>query len=227
LYSRSLASLQHQANAEGTASVLHNLGYIAHHQNDDRRALGLFSEALDIFGNQDDRRGVAECLAGIGAAILGLGQTRQAVCLFAASQGLLASIGSAPWPTNLVDVQQAHALARTQLPEHTWTLAWEEGRGMDAERAIGFARELAHEHLAVAELSAPPVHARLPGSPLTSREREIALLLARGYSNRQLAEALVITEQTAETHVKHILSKLELRSRHQVTEWVTHTDLGG
>jgi predicted ATPase/DNA-binding CsgD family transcriptional regulator len=227
LYSRSLASLQHQANAEGTASVLHNLGYIAHHQNDDRRALGLFSESLDIFGNQDDRRGVAECLAGIGAAILGLGQPRQAVCLFAASQGLLASIGSAPWPTNLVDVQQAHALARAQLPEHTWTLAWEEGRGMDAERAIGFARELAHEHLVVAELSAPPVHARLPGSPLTSREREIALLLARGYSNRQLAETLVITEQTAETHVKHILGKLDLRSRHQLTEWVSHTDLVG
>jgi DNA-binding NarL/FixJ family response regulator len=52
-------------------------------------------------------------------------------------------------------------------------------------------------------------------------------LLARGYSNRQLAETLVITEQTAETHVKHILGKLELRSRHQVTEWVSHTNLAG
>ena len=79
--------------------------------------------------------------------------------------------------------------------------------------------------LVVAERAAPPDHARLPVSPLTSRDREIALLLARGYSNRQLAETLVITEQTAETHVKHILGKLELRSRHQVTEWVSHTDL--
>jgi DNA-binding CsgD family transcriptional regulator len=45
-------------------------------------------------------------------------------------------------------------------------------------------------------------------------------------SNRQLAGA-GITEQTAETHVKHILGKLELRSRHQVTEWVSHTNLAG
>ncbi|HEX8968248.1 MAG TPA: LuxR C-terminal-related transcriptional regulator [Chloroflexota bacterium] len=227
LYSRSLASLQHQANAEGTASVLHNLGYIAHHQNDDRRALGLFSQALDVFGDQGDRRGVAECLAGIGAAILGLGRARQAVHLFAASEGLLASIGSAPWPANLVDIQQARALARTQLHEQAWTQAWEEGRGMATERGIEYARELAHELLVIGERSTPPVHARLRGNPLTSREREIALLLARGYSNRQLAETLVITEQTAETHVKHILGKLELRSRHQVAEWVSHTDLAG
>ena len=227
LYSRSLASLQHQANAEGIASVHHNLGYVAHHQNDDRRALGLFSEALDIFGNQDDRRGVAECLAGIGAALLGLGQPRQAVCLFAASHGLHASIGSAPWHTNLVELEEAHALARTQLPEHAWAQAWEEGRRMDAARAIGFARELASEHLLVDELSAPPGQASSPVSPLTPREQEIALLLARGYSNRQVAETLVITEQTAQTHVKHILGKLELRSRHQVTDWVSHTYLAG
>jgi DNA-binding NarL/FixJ family response regulator len=98
---------------------------------------------------------------------------------------------------------------------------------MDSGRAIGYARELAKEHLGAAELPAPARHARLPGSPLTAREREIALLLARGYSNRQLAEALVITERTAETHVKRILGKLELRSRHQVTEWAARNDLAG
>lgn len=227
LYSRSLAGLQQQANAEGTASVLHNLGYIAHHQNDDRRALGLFIEALDGFGNQGDHRGVAECLAGVGAAVLGLGQPEPAVHLLGASDALLASIGSAPWPTNLADVQQAHALARTQLTEGTWIRGWEAGAGMDSERAIAYAREVAKEHLEVAELAAPAGHAQVASSPLTAREREIALLLARGYSNRQLAEALVITEQTAETHVKHILGKLELRSRHQVTEWVSRAGLAG
>ena len=227
LYSRSLTGLQHQTNAEGAASVLHNLGYIAHHQNDDRRALGLFIEALDGFGNQGDQRGIAECLAGVGAAILGLGHPRQAVCLFGASGALLASIGSAPWPTNVADVQVAHARARTQLTEQTWMQALEEGRGMGSERAIGYARERAKEHLAQAALSAPAAHSRLAGRSLTAREREIALLLARGYSNRQLAEALIITEQTAETHVKRILGKLELRSRHQVTEWASRTGLAG
>jgi DNA-binding NarL/FixJ family response regulator len=40
---------------------------------------------------------------------------------------------------------------------------------------------------------------------LTRREREIAWLLARGHTNRQIADTLVISEQTAETHVKRIL----------------------
>ena len=57
-----------------------------------------------------------------------------------------------------------------------------------------------------------------PFHALTPREREIAQLLARGQTNRQIAEQLVISEQTAETHVKRILGKLELRSRHQVAE---------
>jgi DNA-binding NarL/FixJ family response regulator len=54
---------------------------------------------------------------------------------------------------------------------------------------------------------------------LTPREREVARLLAAGHSNRQIAEALVITEGTAEVHVKRILGKLGLRSRAQVAAW--------
>jgi non-specific serine/threonine protein kinase len=63
---------------------------------------------------------------------------------------------------------------------------------------------------------------RHPESPLTPREREVAALLARGLSNRQVADALVISEQTAETHVKRILSKLGLTSRTQVANWQTN-----
>jgi DNA-binding CsgD family transcriptional regulator len=62
--------------------------------------------------------------------------------------------------------------------------------------------------------------ARIPGAEgpqiLTEREREVARLLAAGRSNREIADALVITEGTVEVHVKHILSKLGLRSRAQV-----------
>jgi DNA-binding CsgD family transcriptional regulator len=54
---------------------------------------------------------------------------------------------------------------------------------------------------------------------LTRREREVARLLAAGRSNREIADTLVITEGTVEVHVKHILSKLGLRSRAQVAAW--------
>jgi DNA-binding CsgD family transcriptional regulator len=56
---------------------------------------------------------------------------------------------------------------------------------------------------------------------LTGRERDVARLLAAGRSNREIADALVITEGTVEVHVKHILSKLGLRSRMQVAAWAS------
>jgi len=61
---------------------------------------------------------------------------------------------------------------------------------------------------------------------LTRREREVASRIARGLSNRQIAEELVITVSTAERHVANILSKLEMRSRAQVAAWVTRQDQG-
>jgi DNA-binding CsgD family transcriptional regulator len=54
---------------------------------------------------------------------------------------------------------------------------------------------------------------------LTSREQEVARLLAAGRSNREIADGLTISEGTVEVHVKHILSKLGFRSRAQVAAW--------
>jgi DNA-binding CsgD family transcriptional regulator len=59
---------------------------------------------------------------------------------------------------------------------------------------------------------------------LTSREREIAALVAQGRSNRAIAEALTISERTVETHVAAILAKLELSSRSEVSASVTCLD---
>jgi NarL family two-component system response regulator LiaR len=63
---------------------------------------------------------------------------------------------------------------------------------------------------------------RLPGrpptvDPLTGREVEVLKLVARGHSNRQIADQLVVAEGTVRTHVSNILSKLHLASRTQAT----------
>src|ERR1051326_2957820 len=55
--------------------------------------------------------------------------------------------------------------------------------------------------------------------PLTPRERDVARLVARGYSNRQIADELVIALSTAERHVANILSKLHMRSRAEIGVW--------
>jgi predicted ATPase/DNA-binding CsgD family transcriptional regulator len=54
---------------------------------------------------------------------------------------------------------------------------------------------------------------------LTSREREIAALVASGLSNRQIADRLFISRRTVDAHVNHIYAKLRISSRVQLTIW--------
>jgi DNA-binding NarL/FixJ family response regulator len=61
----------------------------------------------------------------------------------------------------------------------------------------------------------PPTADRLYVEDLTEREREILTLVAQGASNRQIGEALFITEGTVKNHMSNILSKLGLRDRTQ------------
>jgi DNA-binding NarL/FixJ family response regulator len=63
--------------------------------------------------------------------------------------------------------------------------------------------------------SAPPSRTAERLSELTPREREVLALIARGLSNAEISETLVIAEQTTKTHVGRILMKLQLRDRAQ------------
>jgi DNA-binding NarL/FixJ family response regulator len=72
--------------------------------------------------------------------------------------------------------------------------------------------------------SRTPTHATNLGrstGPLTPRELEVASLVARGLTNRQIADELVIAARTADNHVGHILDKLGLTSRAQIAAWIT------
>jgi NarL family two-component system response regulator LiaR len=64
------------------------------------------------------------------------------------------------------------------------------------------------------EISQPPTQIRTE-EPLTEREVEVLRLIARGMSNQEIAEQLVISETTVRTHVSRILGKLHLASRTQ------------
>lgn len=66
---------------------------------------------------------------------------------------------------------------------------------------------------------------RTQATRLTPREEDVARLVARGLSNREIAAELYVSERTAETHVQHILTKLGFGSRTQIATWAVRTGL--
>jgi len=77
----------------------------------------------------------------------------------------------------------------------------------EAVRRIGEGGSVVDPAL-VAQLVAQPTNGRLGG--LTERERDVLALMAEGLSDRGIAERLVVTPKTVETHVRHIFAKLDL-----------------
>ena len=63
-----------------------------------------------------------------------------------------------------------------------------------------------------------PAHLGFP--PLTRSEERVAHLVARGYTNREIAERLFVSHHTVGTHVRHIYQKLQVRSRVALTRLV-------
>jgi DNA-binding CsgD family transcriptional regulator len=122
----------------------------------------------------------------------------------------------------LAEVQLEEDAAPSTALEHL-DLAVPELQDMKMQPALERALDLRRNH-------APPSTRGPAGQTssdtLTTREREVARLLADGLSNREIAERLVISEGTVEVHVRRILSKLDLRSRTQVAGWVLRQGAG-
>jgi predicted ATPase/DNA-binding CsgD family transcriptional regulator len=212
----------------GVAWSLSQLGRVACKQGDYKEAIALCRESLRIFRERGESWGIAMCLESLARVAGATGQPEHAARLFGAAGTIREVIGFAVPPAlqgrHLASHEQNVATVRSELAEGAFARAWAEGRATSLEQAI----ELA---LAPLEPAGPPDRAPHPSSvvdsssPLTRREQEVAALVARGLTNRQVAEALVISERTASTHVTNILGKLGFATRAQVAAWAARQGL--
>ncbi len=93
----------------------------------------------------------------------------------------------------------------------------------DALLAPGVTRRLIAEFSRLAKRPRAPLKQRV--GDLTERETEVLALIAQGLSNAEIAERLVVAEQTVKTHVGRILVKLGLRDRTQAAVFAYESGL--
>jgi DNA-binding NarL/FixJ family response regulator len=60
---------------------------------------------------------------------------------------------------------------------------------------------------------------------LTPRQRQVAILVAQGLTNRQIARELVVTERAAANHIEHILNRLQMNTRTEIGVWAAEQGL--
>jgi non-specific serine/threonine protein kinase len=180
------------------------------------QAKALYREGLRLSRDICAKWAIAECLWGMAGLAAAQCQFERAARLFGAEQATRLAIGAVA----LGDVSRFErdlGAARLAMGEGRFEALATEGRALASERAIAYG--LSDEDEAVSQVSSPLKKIAESTSPLTPREREVAVLVASGRSNRAIAEELVISERTVEKHVANILTGLELTSRAQLAVW--------
>jgi predicted ATPase/DNA-binding CsgD family transcriptional regulator len=227
LFDESLSLYRKLGDSRNLALVLNNLARVARDQGDWIGAAQLCADSLAHFSELADAWGVAMVLGNLGTVAQEAGNPERAVRLFGAAEALReVSTGSSFYsvsPAEHAVYEAATHAARSALGEATFVTTWSAGRALSLAEAV--AEGLASSPTSAAPPASPIVKERSAADPLTPREREVALLIVDGKTNREIGESLVITEWTVDTHVRHILTKLGLRSRAQVAAWAVERGL--
>jgi non-specific serine/threonine protein kinase len=213
-YERALAGSRERGNPWGVAYARGGLGRLALAAGDAAAAGALHRESLAALRDVGDRFVLAFKLQDLAAVAAARGDAARALRLAGAAATLCEVAGYVTPPALRAQVDDVVAAARRALGPAA-PAAWAEGRAMSPEAATALA-------LAPDSPDAPAPRRGTPRPPpqaLTAREREVAVLVARGLTNRQIGEALLITEGTARIHVGHVLAKLGFASRVQVAAW--------
>ena len=184
------------------------------------RAEAALGAALILAAGVGDRRAAAAALEWSAHLAAARGRAWASATVLGAAAALRVALAA---PTPPADRAEHEALA-VRLETRLGGAAFAAARS--AGRTLGFAAAVAEARAAMAHADEPPPERAGPQHPaLTGREREVLGLLAAGRTDKQIAEALVVSIRTATTHVTHILAKLGAANRTEAAAAALHAGL--
>ncbi|MFE9327491.1 protein kinase [Nocardia sp. NPDC052278] len=211
-HEQALAITEARGESLFRSGTLWGLGIFAWRQGERARAQELLDRSLRV--NRRVRSPLVSVLDFEGLAwITAEEDGERAAVLMGAAESLLRS--SPGFSVFFPHLSQSHEecvrIVRRALGERRFDAAFRRGRAMALDAAVAYA-------LGEQSSETPPTYAR--PAQLTKREQQVAELIARGLTNKQIAANLVISQRTAEGHVEHILTKLGFTSRAQIAAWI-------
>jgi ATP/maltotriose-dependent transcriptional regulator MalT len=173
-------------------------------------------------------RDIAPVLEGLAAVVAAQGESTWAARLLGRAEAQRETINTPLPPLYRADYEQAVALARSQLGGASFAAAWDEGRAMTLEQVVVARWPVTMpEPLPTSQPAAPPPEKSFPNSPagLTAREVEVLRWVAEGLTDAQVAQKLVISPRTVNTHLTSIYNKLGVDSRTAATRFAVDHQL--
>jgi predicted ATPase/DNA-binding SARP family transcriptional activator/DNA-binding CsgD family transcriptional regulator len=218
LHEESLALLREVRDVQGGGGCLFNMGLIDTVRADYSRATELLRKALGVACEAEDKNIIQLALFGLANVAARRGQPTRAAQLWGASEAVREAFDMrlSPMTRSFVGYEANLSTARSWLGEAAFEEAWAEGKAMAQPQAIEYA--LSEEEEPAAPTTPVPQQpaAGEPAIMLTPREEEVAVLMAKEFTNRQIASHLMLSEHTVTTHIRNILKKLGLHSRREI-----------
>jgi len=180
-----------------------------------------FEESLACLKNGYGKWDIAFSLEGLAKVVAVQGELVWAARLWGAAETLRDMLGTPIFPIHRAEYEQSVTAVRDALGTKTFTVAWAEGKQMTLEQALSAQGQ--------ALLSAPMPTKRSRTTPaklpltdhagLTARELEVLRKVAHGLTNEQVAQQLVISPRTVNTHLTSIYDKIGVTSRSAATRY--------
>jgi predicted ATPase/DNA-binding CsgD family transcriptional regulator len=216
----SLAIWIELGDKEGMGEAITCLARVEAHQGNDTAARSLYEQNLALT-SESYYSEIANCLEGLAGVVAAQGELVWAGQLWGAADALREATGKPMFPIYRTEYECGVASARESLGWQAFAAAWAKGRMLSPREALAAqGRAVPHQPMPIEPsptLPAKPVAIYPDG--LTAREVEVLRLIALGLTDTRIAEQLVISPRTVNTHLTSIYSKIQVSSRSAATRY--------